>query len=383
MGFYARHRHATYAAVFDKHAKNTCGRHMNKRIDNLQILRAIAAMAVVVHHTFEEALYTHQTTGMPDWLITSGAAGVDIFFVISGFIMVYVSFPKGQEPVTPRRFLLDRTTRIYPFYWVCTGVVICLWSIGFYKNLHLSLQSAAQAILLLPTNALPVPVAWTLILEIYFYAIFAIALLGKTKSKVIAITAGVIFCAVLISSLSGTSIGPYNNPITIEFCFGMFAALLFDRLSKVRPRHSYVIGGVALAAIIIAPIFVPHANTNGLPSPYRLLVWGIPSFLLLVPFLRQTTASSRLSRIGIALGDASYAIYLTHPFCMMAYAVTLRHSALVSDLPQLIVAPFVITASALLGIAAHRYLEAPITRLIRRHILPKRQKVFQLEEARQ
>lgn len=81
----------------------------------IQMLRAIAALAVVVHHTLEESGGAIGKFS-PDWLTTSGASGVDIFFVISGFIMFHVTFRDRRGPPTPGTFLFRRATRIYPFY---------------------------------------------------------------------------------------------------------------------------------------------------------------------------------------------------------------------------------------------------------------------------
>jgi peptidoglycan/LPS O-acetylase OafA/YrhL len=92
-------------------------------LPGIQILRGIAALAVIIHHSLEEsngALHRFS----PDWLTTSGAAVVDIFFVISGFIMLHVSFRTGRASLRPGQFLLRRITRIYPLYWLtCLGAV--------------------------------------------------------------------------------------------------------------------------------------------------------------------------------------------------------------------------------------------------------------------
>ena len=88
----------------------------------IQMLRGIAASLVVFHHSLEESLASAVPPTSPDWLTTFGASGVDIFFVISGFIMVYTSFPLRRPPVRPINFVVKRASRIYPFYWFCVFV---------------------------------------------------------------------------------------------------------------------------------------------------------------------------------------------------------------------------------------------------------------------
>ena len=88
------------------------------RLDSLQMLRGVAAAAVVVHHALEVSNGAASAFS-PDFLTTAGAAGVDVFFVISGFIILYTSFPAGRSPLSPRTFMLRRMIRIYPMHWIC------------------------------------------------------------------------------------------------------------------------------------------------------------------------------------------------------------------------------------------------------------------------
>ena len=310
----------------------------------------------MLHHTLEESLAAIAQPKSPDWFTTFGAAGVDIFFVISGFIMFYVSFATDQPAASPASFLLKRIIRIYPFYWFCVALALGLWSIGLFHSLQLDADVLARSISLLPSEHLIVGVAWTLVYEIYFYLIFAASLK---------------FCRPLVS-LFGTSVaililyalGRFapdaalrvflGNAIAVEFCFGLILAYLFRQWPWFTPAARLLwIPGFAL--IVIAPLVVPHANTNGLPSPTRVLAWGVPAFLIVLSFLSLNPNRTPLQRLMVLLGDASYAIYLTHPLVMITYARLLKGR--LANLPQWPVIPIVVLLSASLGLLIHVFIE--------------------------
>src|SRR5438876_1283510 len=156
-------------------------------LEGIQILRAVAALLVVFHHALEESRAAIPGPKSPDWLTTFGAAGVDIFFVISGFIMLYVSFPAGGPPASPQSFLFSRITRIYPLYWICLATIIALKSVVRSSSLPGDPNVFLGSILLLPGDYMILGPAWTLVYEMYFYIIFAATLIfGKPLISLVA-----------------------------------------------------------------------------------------------------------------------------------------------------------------------------------------------------
>jgi exopolysaccharide production protein ExoZ len=145
-------------------------------LEGIQVLRAIAALMVVLHHSLEESLAAGAPFKSPDWLTTFGAAGVDIFFVISGFIMFYVSFPTDQAAASPVSFLVKRITRIYPLYWFCMALTLGLWSIGLFRSLQLDADVLVRSFFLFPSEHVINIAVWTLNYEMYFYLVFAATL---------------------------------------------------------------------------------------------------------------------------------------------------------------------------------------------------------------
>jgi peptidoglycan/LPS O-acetylase OafA/YrhL len=331
----------------------------NDRSTNLvgiQILRAIAAILVVMHHALEESLGAVAEPKAPDWLVTFGAAGVDIFFVISGFIMFYVSFPADRPAVSPTSFLRKRIARIYPFYWLCVAFFLCLKSIGLFHGLHLDADILIRSFLLLPSSHLVIGVAWTLVYEMYFYLIFATSLFFGRPLVSLMLPTAVIFslCAAGRFTHNTTLHNFLGNAIAVEFCFGLALGYTFRRPQKPNAVSRFLwIPGFALLAF--APLVVAHANTNGLPDTVRVLAWGLPSVLVVLSFLSPNGDRAFRLRPLAFVGDASYATYLTHPIIMIAYATLLKGSLGVR--PQYWVVPFVVMVSVATGLLAHVFVE--------------------------
>lgn len=340
----------------------------------IQILRAVAALAVICHHTLEES---NGATGRfsPDWLTTSGASGVDIFFVISGFIMLHVSFWDGRAALTPGTFLFRRITRIYPFYWLCCLGMLSISAVGFLASHHFSTPTVVASLLLLP-GAEIIGVAWTLTYEIYFYLIFAVMLwLSLERAVLIAVTASIAFLYFLSRFLPGSETTTFlANPLPFEFCLGLCLAYAYGSLARRGSRWPVALPFAALgiALLTVAPLYVAHPDTNGLPPLPRVAAWGIPATLIVASFLNVGAPRSAVARFWVLLGDASYALYLTHVFVMLGYAWLIKKIDAFSHLPQLWIVPIVVLFAVAVGIAAHLLLEKPILRLIRRvtHVQP-------------
>ena len=148
------------------------------RLVNIQALRGLAALMVVITH-----LPTMETKHAGDALLSQsvmlGISGVDLFFVISGFIMVYVTWQSQNSLRNAGEFLFARATRIYPIYWI---VALALLAVGLVKPGLFSFDpeqtSIVKSLALWPQDGFPMlKVAWTLIHEMYFYLVFALIIL--------------------------------------------------------------------------------------------------------------------------------------------------------------------------------------------------------------
>jgi peptidoglycan/LPS O-acetylase OafA/YrhL len=338
----------------------------------IQILRGVAALMVVFHHASEESLATSVGLHSPDWLTTAGASGVDLFFVISGFIMLYVSFPTEKAPLVPGTFLLRRATRIYPLYWICCAAVIALWAIGLFASKVVEPSTVIESAVLLPPGNGLLNVAWTLSYEMYFYLIFAATLIFRSRTASVFVSSFLVVAFMFVASFlpSGAIMDFLRNPIVAEFCFGLLLGLAFYAGLRFKGV------GWSLPAfflILAAPLFVAHDNTNGLPPMGRVIAWGLPSVVILAAFISVSEPRGLWTRLAVLFGNASYAIYLTHPFVMVAYAKLLKTTQLAAH-SQLAIIPVVVVLCIALGVSTHLWLERPIMKAIRSALTTARPK---------
>jgi peptidoglycan/LPS O-acetylase OafA/YrhL len=209
---------------------------------------------------------------------------------------------------------------------------------------------------LIPTNYFVMAIAWTLVYEMYFYLIFGATLyLSNPLASLLGASATITILYAAHDWAPDPALSDFlRNPIAIEFCFGLLMGYLATRW----PRLAFSAKPLwipAAALLAIAAFAQPYASTIHPPSLTRVLQWGVPSFLLVASFLSMKPDSGTLRRQLILLGDASYAIYLTHPIAMIYYAKLLQGN--LSLLPQWPIVPLVIVLSAGFGVFIHVVLE--------------------------
>ena len=337
-----------------------------RELHGIQMLRGLAAAMVVAHHMLEVAVQGG-ALAVPNWLVTAGASGVDIFFVISGCIMVHTSFREDKPPLTPGTFLGRRLTRIFPIYWIACAALFLLLHLRHADSVHLS--DSVLALLLLPGDIPLIPYSWTLDYELYFYVLFAVALLCRNAAGTVAATvvamAAVAFLATALPAGAWATF--LADPVPAEFVAGMMLILAMRRCaSRGRrwPLHPAV-ALPALAAMTVAPAFIAHTGTVGLPGWPRVAAWGIPATLAVAALLMVGPPRNAVQRAAVSFGDASYSLYLSHVFAMIAYRHALDGAA-IRTLSQLIVAPIVFLLACALGVLVHLTIEVPLMNLVRR-----------------
>lgn len=339
-----------------------------KELYGVQILRGVAALAVVLHHSLEESNGAVAAFS-PDWLTTFGAAGVDIFFVISGFIMLYTSFPAARSPLSPGNFIFRRITRIYPLYWLCCLPILGIMLAGFLRNNRLDPHEIALSLALLPSSKLIIGVSWTLVYEMYFYLIFAATLLFRS-ALISAISTTVV---ITILALVGNVLEPgetrsfLTNPIAYEFVLGLWLAIAFVRAEAIGKRWlvspAWAVLGFAL--VVLAPVYVSHTTTANLPGWPRVFAWGLPAMLIVAAFLSIDRTRNNFQLQMAFLGDSSYALYLTHIFVMIGYGLLLKRTVL-GLAPQIAIVLLIILLAVGVGIFTHSTVERPLIRMSRR-----------------
>jgi exopolysaccharide production protein ExoZ len=290
-------------------------------LSSLQVLRGIAVTLVVFHHAGNAI--THSVPAPQGiWLfsfpklVLTGAAGVDIFFLISGFIMVYVSPPyrNGSKPAGD--FLIRRLIRIYPMYALVTLAMIALAAFQFYRRgvaFPFGIERIVASLGFVPSfddagNVAPIlGQGWTLFYEMFFYLCFA-GVLRFSKAHLlpplIAIFSAVMAGAYLFGSPDNATAVFFRDPIVIEFLFGCGIGILFQR-GSIMPSMAWV-------WFLASTALLGCGSAIGAPDPFRFLWWGLPAAGLLVAFLKLEMIGVAWPRALLLLGDASYSVYLVH-----------------------------------------------------------------------
>ena len=332
----------------------------------VQMLRGVAALAVVVHHVFEESHALFGAHGLPKPLVLVGAAGVDLFFVISGFIMLHTTWAEFGRPGAPGRFLLRRVVRIFPLYWACLCLVLLAKSSGaMYRSLEITPSILIGSALLLPTSGLIIGVAWTLVFEMYFYYLFATWLRFKRAGgAVLGVAGSIALVGVVATQLPESNLRRYlTDPIVFEFVLGLGLAWLL-RSGRRLPQRWLLIG-VGTVAMVLAAWWGPAETTAGLARDVRFVCWGVPAALIVAASLAPVAARSRGLQFLVHLGNASYALYLSHEFVMIAYARLLKSGDIATRLPGAAWVVLITSLCLVLGFATHQWLEQPLTRFFR------------------
>lgn len=339
----------------------------------VQILRAIAALAVTVSHFHHEYIQVSGGT-----TFGFGGFGVDLFFVISGFIMAYACWSLFGQSGAAANFFLRRLARIVPLYWAATGIFLAY--VAYTQPLSqadLSLKSIVASFLFIPLprpSGIPYPalsLGWTLNYEMFFYVVFASTLSFRRTLALsgVALLLGTV--AIASRDLTGISL-PWSywaSPMVIEFVLGIVIASLF--MSGVRISKALAVIFVITALMLAAWVYITSAYKlphNMFTKWGRAWWWGMSASLILAAaVLTPWQLKGLIVRGFTELGDSSYAIYLLHPLFMLIYPLAGMHGIVLTVRNWFYVALLLVLAMAV-SIVVFRYLERPMTRRLYRLI---------------
>ncbi len=343
-------------------------------LSSIQIGRAIAAMAVALQHTIRDAdryypRYTSNDPGLASnpagWVELLGA-GVDIFFVISGVVMVMSTW-NGYGSVG--NFLYRRITRIYPLYWILTLAFMAVLVVmpELFSQMRLEPVHATCSLLLIPCtdpNGVAIPyiyAGWTLTYELVFYGLFALSLLAGTRWSRLFVCIGLILAyhSLYYTSLRAIPAVEHSaSPIMLEFIFGLLLGyawfhVRFDR----RWALPLLITGCALLLL---------SHTGSWVEWPRFLRWGLPALVIVAGLMCANQDTSRQGvgyKTLVYLGAASYAIYLFHFISLKLFFVISGKVGILGLLPPVLGILCAMLVTVIASIVLHEVCEKPLARL--------------------
>lgn len=342
-----------------------------RHFSDIQWLRAAAALLVVAEHLKNEVLFRLQGLDPAQHYapLFPFAAGVDIFFVISGFVIAHSSAGLFGRPGAWRVFLARRLARIVPLYWLLSAGFLVLLALAGSRLLGgadpLFLLGSFLFVPVANVDGAPLPVlplGWTLNYEMMFYALFALVI-GFTRQRALSLIAAILVAIVVAGHVlrpANLQLLFWSDPIILEFLAGIAIQVLVARGLRLPGfvRLALVFGGVAILFLV------------GLPADLRnerWLVWGVPAAMIVLA--AATGGAGRRVPLAELAGDTSYAVYLAHLFVLIALARLFVALGATSWLMSFVVYP----ALALVLVAAsayvlNRFFERPVLRFLRRRI---------------
>jgi len=334
------------------------------KLDCIQYLRALAAAAVVVSHAGDSLL------GHESHLINLeyGAYGVDIFFVVSGFIMLYTTIDTQIGPAT---FLMKRLIRIFPLYFILSTAMFVLTRLHPASFNRESPDAIAflESIFFVPHwnprehNLEPlIGQGWTLNYEMFFYLLFAgtLVLGQRFRGLFVLLPISALVAVGQLHPIEVPAFITYTSPLLLEFGLGVIcAACLLTR------RTALAQALLIILALLTVYLYAFHADSYR-SETLRPLFIGAPCALLMT-VLVMVEGHAELPRIRplILIGDASYSLYLVHGFVLgFGRRLWLRYFDITTLGSNLLFVIFILLASIAVAIPLYRYIEVKLGRAL-------------------
>ncbi len=329
----------------------------NKTIDNIQMLRALAALFVVLHHALPHYYAMGGTLSFIGALSKWGFVGVDIFFVISGYIMAYSTFNKERTLTNAKIFLKHRFARIYlgylPFFLMMLLIrnsenPDTLTSLDFVGSLFLLNTNMYELVL---------PISWSLSYELYFYLLFVFTFfLPLKKLSLILPVLTLIVLIIALNTPQNQAVSLFYSPLLLEFFSGIFLYMFHTTIAKTKMLP------ITIAMIGIGYSYgIIHAVENGL---LRVICYGSAAVgVVWLAIILEEKKLYKAHPFFVKLGDASYTLYLSHLIILeLFFSIGLRgfFTSNTSILLPLLGLVAIIAICIICSIIYYRYIEKPL-----------------------
>jgi len=333
---------------------------------SIQYLRGIAALLVVISHIAWKNIQADGST--MHWWHEAGTFGVDIFFIISGFIMVYITQNMHRKPYNIKIFLKKRFIRIIPLYWFYTLVALAIFLLMPDRvnsaGGHTEILKSFFLLPLASSENYLVGVGWTLHYEFLFYILFSFGLLFSRKIGNIYVISAILFSVFysIFIPMEGMNyiFHTFLNDIFIEFALGI--VLYFIILNTKRVHWS-----IALFSIAIGILAFYYLHTGGSFSGVHHIDTGASAFLICFGMVSMEPIwKKRECKLLTTLGNASYSIYLLHPFILVAVVMVNQKLAHIIPQNETLLIVIMLIASLVGGYISHIIIENRLIRITRK-----------------
>jgi exopolysaccharide production protein ExoZ len=329
----------------------------------IQVLRAFAAYLVVFVHLAPLVIMAGGAEDSFNW----GYAGVDLFFVISGFIMVYTT---SRRETQPWDFFAHRIARVVPLYWLLTLVVFAgaLFLPSLFQATQANVAQLIKSLFFVPfqkDNGLVQPivfVGWTLNYEMFFYAIFAFCLFIKPRLVSLSLLFAILTLLVLFKILwqpTALEVKFFTDPFLLEFAMGaaLCLALVYLPLKNTSRWPLVILGAIAASSFVWMTRLSPDIS--------HVLSMGVPASILVFVAVMLDRTRIRWPDALILLGDASYSIYLTHFFVTQIVVIFARRLHLQNMVALGLFLLIAMVVVGFVGVLVHILIEKPLNSRVR------------------
>jgi peptidoglycan/LPS O-acetylase OafA/YrhL len=336
----------------------------SSKLAGIQTARGVAALLVVLYHgTRELALPQYLGVIALGNVFGFGHAGVDFFFVLSGFIITHVHYADIGRPDRLGRYAWRRVTRIYPIFWAISAIEIARALFSPDRGARLEPWHLLRSLLLIPEQAVPlIPVAWTLHHEMLFYIAFGCAIVHRRLGVLLAVIGVLLVCTGFFAPAENMWLGFLQSPFHLEFLLGIGCARVLARHDIAYPRLLAAVGAIAFlasGAMDDLELFYAYGFIS------KLLFGSAASAILAGLVSAERQRLIRLGPAGLLFGGASYSLYLIHPLANGLTARALAGLGAMAWLPTVVVVAAMASVSVAAAVLLHLGVELPMMAAIR------------------
>ncbi|QHM96199.1 acyltransferase family protein [Kosakonia sacchari] len=333
--------------------------------NNIQAMRGIASIIVFFVHL------TSTRQGMaPEWLEKTiyvfGPAGVDIFFVISGFVVTLAAAKAagaGNTKHSAINFMAKRIFRIYPAYWAVFAVASVFLPFVWLAPDWIPKASAISLLTLTYTYNYKVMVAWTLVYEMFFYLVLCLLILsGKRFWHALFIWIFIEIIAIASTNTYDKNLAGYVplNPQIIQFCSGCVVAFICEKFSTHFGKEILFAGGVLFAVMCCVNINLanwdPWHRTLTLTLPSAMMIYGA--------VVAEREKRFLFGKPLLFLGNISFSLYLWHQLTFQSMLSWFEYSGMLQQLPHFLSLVIWAACGLAVGYTSYVFIEKPSVKLI-------------------